>query len=315
MGYRHRRILSGVRRKDKHIKIPDSEYLLDRTFSEYMDQFSMDAMALFEYEGLPETVRIEHIELPLFEQGHCVFTLHKDTGLPIVMPCELKGVNIHGDPTDFLIIGADSTTNSYMQTGKIGVDGVVIKNNIYLKPTFDLLVMYCKRLSDTELTMDMNLFALKTPFIIETDSNNETSAKLAMDQYKQFQPAIYVNKRKSINSQGLSAETFKVHNTGVQSNLMELMNYSHDLQNDMYTRFGINNAMQDKKERMVVDEVNAQKEQIELSQSISYEYRKKAIDEINKLYGDKGVNITIKRKGEDNDRSTTSDNGEVHDKS
>ena len=94
------------------------------------------------------------------------------------------------------------------------------------------------------------------------------------------------------------------------------MNYKHDIENNMYTRFGINNAMQDKKERMVVDEVNAKNDQISLSQSISLDYRQFAIDEINKLFS---LNIIVKKKGEgsedeQSDQYTETDNSDSHDK-
>lgn len=294
-----------------YVTTPDSEFLLDHTYHQYMAQFSMDAMALFEYENLPASVTVERIEKPLFNSGVCVFTLHTETKLPIVMPCSLIGNNIYGEPTHFKITSLGSGNVRYQQTGEIGVDGVIIKNNIFMMPTYRFLVMYCKRLSDTELTMDMQLFAMRTPFIIEVDEKNKGSAEVAFDKYKKFEPSIFVQSKKSKGYMGDDNGDFmKVHNTDIQSHLMELMNYSHDLQNDLYTRLGINNAMQDKKERMVVDEVNAQKEQIQLAQTISYDYRKTAIDEINVLFG---LNIEIKRKGEDDETDLSIDDSEIHD--
>lgn len=315
MTQRKRPLLRGyINDQKRHVNVPDSEFLLDTTYHQYMAQFSMDAMALFEYEGLPETVTVERIEYPLFTNGFCVFTLHKETKKPIVMPCSLIGNNIYGEPTHYKITSLGSGNARYEDFGEIGKDGIVIKNNLYKIPTHTFLEMYCKRLSDTELTMDMNLFALKTPFILEVNDKNQTSVKLAMEKYKQFESAIFVQSKKDKSNKGLSepnTEFLKVHQTGAVSHLSELMNYSHDLQNDLYTRLGINNAMQDKKERMVVDEVNAQKEQIQLAQTISYDYRKVAIDDINKLFG---LSIVIKRKGEDNEPDVSVNDSDVHDK-
>ena len=299
------------RSKENLILSPKAEDLRLRTFREYMDQYSMDAMATFEYTGLPETVTVKHIEQPLFELGHCVFTKHKDTGLPIVMPCALTGVNIYGEPTHFIVRSiAENGIEQYYQRGEIGVDGVIIRNNIYMKPTYDMLMMYCKRIADAELTIDMNVYAMRKPFVMETDQFNVQQSKLLMTMYDEFEPVIFTGKKNG--SLNVNEEPLKVHNTGVTSFLTDLMNYKHDIENNLYTRFGINNAMQDKKERMVVDEVNAKNDQISLSQSISLDYRQFAIDEINKLFG---LNIEVKKKGDDeveSDQYAERNNGDPH---
>lgn len=305
------------RSQENRILVPDAQYLRLHTFREYMAQFSMDAMATFEYEGLPETVSVKHIEEPLFNMGYCVFTLHKETGLPIVMPCGLKGINIHQEPTKFIINSrGDDGSQLYYQEGVIGVDGVIIRNNIYMKATYDMLLMYCRRIADAEMTIDMNVYTMRTPFIIETDQFNVQQNKLLLSMYDDFEPAIFTKKQRGKNQINGEDTPLTVHTTGVSSFLSELMNYKHDIENNMYTRFGINNAMQDKKERMVVDEVNAKEEQISLSQSISLDYRQFAIDEINKLFS---LNIVVKKKGEgsedeQSDQHTETDNSDSHDK-
>lgn len=291
--------LNYQRNKEKLILAPNSQNLRRDTFREYMDQYAMDAMATFDYEGLPETVEVNHIERPLFEMGHCVFTKHKDTGLPIVMPCGLTGFNIHGEPVGFIISSRDNEGREYYyQTGKFGVDGVLIKNNIYMKPTYDMLAMYCRRIADAEMTIDMQVYAMRKPFVFETDQYNIQQAKLLMSMYDDFEPSIFMSKGNNMNTDN---KPLSVHNTGVESFLSDLMNYKHDIENNLYTRFGINNAMQDKKERMLVDEVNAKDEQISLAQSISLDYRKFAFKQVKELFG---IDISVEKKGSNDDESS-----------
>jgi len=54
---------------------------------------------------------------------------------------------------------------------------------------------------------------------------------------------------------------------------------------------GLNNANQDKKERLVTDEVSANDEQVMASRNIHLKARKTAADKINKMFG---LNINVK---------------------
>ena len=56
---------------------------------------------------------------------------------------------------------------------------------------------------------------------------------------------------------------------------------------------GINNNNTDKKERLLVDEVNANNEFILVNIDHMYEERKKACEEINRKFG---LNITVNRR-------------------
>lgn len=299
---------------DMNILSEDSDKILLYTFQQLIVQYSMDAMATFEYTGLPDTIKVEHIEQNLFFKGYCVFTKHRYTGKFIVMPCGLTGTNIHGEPTGFIINSSNGSGNHYYQKGVIGEDGIIIRNNVFSKPTYDLVSLACKRIADTELTMDMNLFALKTPFLIETDKKNETSAKLAFEQYKKFKPAIFADRKAKGFSGDDKEDVLKILQTGATPYLSELINFKHEVENDLYTRFGIMNSMQDKKERMVVDEVNARSEQISLAQSISLDYRVSAFKEIKDLFG---VDIQVEKKGDSEDETelqsdTMGDNSEIY---
>ena len=47
---------------DMNILSEDSDKILLYTFQQLIVQYSMDAMATFEYTGLPDTIKVEHIE-------------------------------------------------------------------------------------------------------------------------------------------------------------------------------------------------------------------------------------------------------------
>ena len=63
------------------------------------------------------------------------------------------------------------------------------------------------------------------------------------------------------------------------------------IENELLTLFGLNNVI-DKKERLIVDEANANNDYINRNVDLLYKNRKQACDEINEKFG---LNISVKR--------------------
>lgn len=275
------------------------ERLQEITYHEHYDKIMLDVLDLFKYDDLPETIRPEHIEKTLFRDGHCVITKHKITGELVALPCSLLGHNVNGDPTKFKITINETNKNNvesyYTDEGIIGIDGILIRNNKLYKPTAPIIEPYVYRLTDIDLTIDTNLFALRTPFIFEVDEDTYSTAIGIMDQYETFKPAIMTRKNKMDRSiDKTKEEFFKVLDTKAPELYMNLQMHKENVMNELYTRLGIDNVKH-KKERMVVDEAQANDEQINSSQSISLKTREEDIERVNKLFG---LNITV-TKGEE----------------
>lgn len=277
---------------------------LEDSVYEHLDRITMDVVTMFDYEGLPDTIKPHHIELPLYHQGHVIIVTHKITGLPIALPCEISHRNIYGDFTKFRInITEEDGKTSYIDDGIIGIDGILIRNNVLLKPTCEIVDIYAKRISNIEITADVNIFGLRTPLIMEIEQDQLADAKSLLSAYKSFMPAILTRRKKGKNFDPKGDVGLKSINTGVSPIFNDLHEYKHQMLNELYTRLGINNSNQLKKERMLVDEVNANNEQIETSQSVSIKTRQEDIEKVNEFFN---LNISVQKPvekmegGEDN---------------
>ena len=165
-------------------------------------------------------------------------------------------------------------------------DGVLIRNNATSSNDYDDLLLFAERINEVEQTMDINLNGQKTPFVILCDEKERLTFKNILNQVQKFKYAIFGSKKLSINS-------MSVMETKSEYLLDKLQDHKNSLMNELLTFLGINNNNTDKKERLLVDEVNANNEFILVNIDHMYEERKKACEEINKKFG---LNITVNRR-------------------
>lgn len=286
------------KRKGQKILKNYNMMLTEQTYWDFMDRFTMDALSLFEYEGLPDHIDPRYIEKTLFYHGNGVWFEHESYGL-LFQPANLQGENIWDRPTTFQI-----QRRNLSYTGTLegeNPDGIVMYNNPIAKPTVEILSLYAYRLTQVERTIDVNIHNQKTPVIIEVEPNKRLSLKNLMNEVDEFNPVIHI-------SNDMFTEGVRVHDIRSDFIADKLMEYKHDLENDIYTMLGVGNANTDKKERMIVDEVNANNDQIEISIQNYLEERQLALDKVNEKFG---TNISVKFKLNEI-KEEVLDNGDIH---
>jgi hypothetical protein len=99
-------------------------------------------------------------------------------------------------------------------------------------------------------------------------------------------PAIFADK-------GLNLDAIQAFQTGVKFMGNELMDYSQSVENKLLTFLGVNNPAVDKKERLITDEVNSNDQLIDSFAQLQLEARKRACEEINKMFG---LQVSVKRR-------------------
>lgn len=239
-------------------------------------------MNRFKWENLPEGIESRHIEEALFNTGQVAFHEDKIYGL-LVLPCASSGqLNIYGDPVEFVLTG-----HGFHKQVKVN-DLVRIRNNDTATPSIIHVKYYTEYLSNLETLMDDNLRQQRYPFIITTTKQNEFTMKNLYKKIEDGEDAIFVDERLSQGGDlGIN-----VLQTGVPFLLDKLQEHKNDVTNELMTWLGLNNANTDKKERMLVDEVNVNNTHILMNLDLEYKNRQKACEEINKKYG---LNITVKK--------------------
>lgn len=244
------------------------------TFTDYFYRLSLIALSIFKWDNLPNGINERWIEKYLFDIGECMFFKDPILGFRVSKSID-KGINVYNEPID---LEPESTGLTEPKTYKNGIDAVLIKNNDLSIPTLPTLQLYAYRLADLTRAQDVNITAQKTPILIITSDRQKLTMKNVFNQWSGNEPVIYGDKEMNIDG-------VKVLKTDAPIVFDKIQIQKHQLWNEVMTFLGVNNANQDKKERLVDDEVQANNEQVKICLDVMLKARQSACMDINRIFG------------------------------
>jgi hypothetical protein len=250
----------------------------EATYFMYYNRLRDYALSMFTWTGLPESVNERFMEKTLFYEGKALF-FKDDTMSYMALPFTGTSLNVYNE---YLGYKAYSTGYSKEYTTD---NAVPIWSNFSRFPFEPVVREYAKRMYHVERALDLNIRQQKFPFIILGEESQRLTLMNAYEKWEGNEPFIFGYKT------GFDKDAFQVLNTPVPYVADKLMSYKHNLWNEAMTFLGIGNAKQDKKERLVADEVAANDEQIQSSRLVMLKARQLACTQINKMFPGLNVNV------------------------
>lgn len=246
--------------------------------------FSNLALNRFIWEGLPEGLESRHIERALFEYGQCCFYDDDKVGLLCLPSVDSNQVNVYGEPTQVVLHGI-----GYSKQVKIK-DVVRILNNDSCFPTAHTVNYYVEKIYQVDKAMDKNLKKIKVPYMVGTTKQNELTMKNLVKKIDDDEEAIFYDEKLS-NGADIGVH---VLNTNTPYYIDKLQQHKNDLMCEFLTVMGLNNsnANNNKKERLLVDEVNVNNGEILMHLDVDFKNRQKACKLINEKFG---LNVSVKK--------------------
>ena len=262
------------RKKDK------MEYSINHTEQLYNRFFNL-ALNRFTWDNLPMGLTSRKMEEMLCKHGKVMFYKNSQ-GVLLALPCYNTGlVDCYNEPTTYEVIGVSYTDKVDRE------DGVVIRNNALGTNDNDDLLLFAERINEVEQTMDVNLFQQNLHSILLCDEKERLTIRNIIQQIREFKYVI-------LGRKGLSMSSIDILTGNVPYLIDKLQDQKRELLNELLTFLGINNANTDKKERLIVDEVNANNDFILVNLDHMFDERQRAVEEINKKFG---LNITVEKRG------------------
>lgn len=235
------------------------------------NRYKLLALDCFEWFNLPNNMESRFIEEKLYETGQVFFYQHEMLGL-ICLPCSSTGnLNVYNEPTTLNITGVGMT-----EMRGVG-EGVRILNNDLSIPTDIYVREYAERMCETEKSIIANVKQQKFPYVITCDENTRFTMLNVFKNVEDGDPVIFGKKNLDVNG-------IKYFGLNTPYVVDKLTQYQQHLENEILSFFGLNNA-KNKKERLLVDEVNANNDFIDRNIELMYKTRKMACEKINKKFG------------------------------
>jgi hypothetical protein len=251
------------------------------TVNDYYERLKLIALSLFEWENLPESCNARFLELTLYTHGRALFIYDPKLGY-LNMRCTPSGTwNNYDEPLSFTAF-----SSIYRETFKRD-ECVLIRNNYIERPTDNSVVLFSKRLTDAERTIDVNINAQKTPVLVRCDDKDRLTMKNLYKDYEGNEPFI-------LGSKSLNVDAIKVFKTDAPFVADKLQNYKHQIWNEAMTFFGVNNANTDKRERLITDEVEANDQLIQVNAEAMLLTRQEACKQINTMFPE--LNVSVKMR-------------------
>lgn len=242
-------------------------------FHDYYSRLKNIALSIFEWEGLPPTCNARFLEDCLFHYGTAIFVNDPD----------MSFLNVRGTPSDTLNVYNEPLSYHAFATGYSRFyrreECVYIRNNYLERSTHSTIILYAEKLAELDLAIQVNTNAQKTPVLIRCDEKTRLTLEAVYNQYEGNRPVIWGTK-------SLMDKPLDVLRTEAPFIADKLREEKRAVWNEALEFLGLNTNPSDKKrERLIVSEVDANNEQIDIQSACMLLTRQQACVEINRLWG------------------------------
>lgn len=245
------------------------------------------AINVFDFVGVPDNWDIDYFKYCLFGLGY-VAIINTDKFGVIPQQCGLAGYNVFYRPTTVII--SNPLINGTLRP-LIDRDCALVKLQPDYGSIMDIVSYYAEMLSTVSETMALNIFNSKLSYVMAADGKGvaETFKKL-FDKVGSGEPAVVVSKD-LFTLDGKPAWSMFSQNVGQNYIADRLINDMRNIINMFDSEIGIPNANTAKKERLISDEVNANRVETFILSNLWLKTVRHGLNTANKLFD---LNISVK---------------------
>lgn len=258
--------MSRVKPYGSNARMYSALYKNDMAYRTFFDLLKTMYMAKFDWvaEGIFSTIDTRILEEILFYEGRATIFKENVSGMIFVLPFiggKLKGVYAKNRPTMVRsprFGQAVDDSNSIVIYEKNSHTGGILSSEII--PPITVVSYYASQLSNISRAMDVNLSSLRTPLIFSGDEKQKLTIENLMRQYDANQEFLFIADR---NNKGVNDPVpITAIQTGVPFYADKFQSLFSQKWQEAMTSIGIQNANVEKKERLLVDEVNSNNTQV-----------------------------------------------------
>lgn len=255
---------------------PKYNYLDKETnVADYVRYSINRALAMFRYEGLPDTIPQVELEKLLIMNGFAIWA--KVNGELYAFNGGLGGEpDVYGMPT--LATVANPALN-FSGNFTINENCVVMRNDAMMMGLLPLFNRYCTLINENDITMLLADVNKRAQFIISaTDDNTADSANLFLKKLFNGEQGVITD---NAIMKGLEVNPATTANIA----LMDLVEYQQYLRAGLYNEIGLNSNFNMKREKLTATEVEMNSGNLYPLVDDMLNSRRVALEKINAMFG------------------------------
>lgn len=243
-------------------------------------------MSVFEFE-LPEMWDKNYFLYSLFLNGYLAIVNTDKFGV-ICQHCGLRGYNIYYNPTHAII--ANPLLTGILEP-KIGTQCSLIRLQPNYSGVSDIVNYYADNMAMTAETCEMNIMNSKLSFLFAVRGKSQAeSMKKILDRVMRGELGVFYDEKLKMGNDNIPLDFF---NNDLKKNFIapELQDTLRRWEEMFCNEVGIPNIRSDKKERMIVDEVNSNNIECFTKAELWLETLKEGVEQTNKMFN---LNLSVK---------------------
>lgn len=244
-------------------------------FRSYFSFFYQLATNLFKYDGLDYKL-VKEIERRLFYFGKVGVILH-DKRLAAVNANTYEP-DIYGRPTAFTFSFMNGDKDDYNFNRYINIDGVLGINTYEMLPTSLIAEHYAFLAAHADTTIAASLVNMRVTDVFKAGTQSHA------ERAKAFINGVYNGDQQIIIDADEDIEINRPTSSGAGLSARETLEVRDRYLRDFFNIIGVN-RFEEKKERVVVDEVNANEPMLKLDIADMLEMRREMCRNIKRVFG------------------------------
>ena len=249
-----------------------------KTYIMYRNEMLTLAENVFRFNNLPDCIDVSYLNKTLLHKGSVAFFKDEVLGL-IALPYDIIGeLDIYGRPQTIMARAFNGRYFRKLTNSTLKKEFVIMYDNNGRYPLYLDICQMAERISLSKRTIDVNIVQQRTPRIWKTTSDKKRTLQdmLANIDGMRENVATY----DSIDIDDMQVVLAPAPYVADKIDLHLDKEWA-----EFYRLIGVANLIEQKKERMIKDEMSASQGGTIASRYSRFEPRKRAIDEINKLFG------------------------------
>lgn len=255
-------------------KLINSQLTNMKTYLMYRKEMLTLAENVFEFKNLPLFIDVSYLNETLLRNGSIAF--FKDDVLGVIaLPYDVIGnFDIYGRPLQIMARAANGTYYKKLNRDEF----VIMYDNNGKYPIYLDICQMAERIALSKRTIDVNIVQQRTPRIWKTSQDKKRTLQDMLSEIDGMKENIATYE--SIDIDDMNAVLAPAPFVADKIDLHLDKEWA-----EFYRLIGVANLIEQKKERMIKDEMNASQGGTIASRFSRFEPRKRAIDEINKKFG------------------------------